>query len=51
MRNEQDIVVKSKETKFQTKYHSFSSYILYFVPLFFEVPKTFVALCFALPTT
>jgi hypothetical protein len=36
MRNEQDIVVGSKgglKTKFETKYHFFSSYVFYFVPL------------------
>jgi hypothetical protein len=39
MRSEQDIVVGSKgalETKFETKYHSFSSCVLCFVPLFFK---------------
>jgi hypothetical protein len=45
MRNEQDIVVRSErglETKFETKYHSFSSCVLYFVPLLLRFKKTFV---------
>jgi hypothetical protein len=36
MSNEHDIVTRSKGglyTKFETKYHSFSSYVFYFVPL------------------
>jgi hypothetical protein len=35
MRNEQDIVGNKGglETKFETKYHSFSSYVFCFVPL------------------
>jgi hypothetical protein len=42
MRNEQDIVVGSKgglETKFETKYHSFPSYVLGFVPLLLRLKK------------
>jgi hypothetical protein len=37
MKNEQDIIAGSKgalKTKFETKYHSFSSCVLCFVPLF-----------------
>jgi len=36
MRNEQDILARSKgglEAKFETKYHSFFSCVVYFVPL------------------
>jgi len=50
MRNEQDIVAGSKgglKIKFKTKYHSFSSCILCFAPLFLEHQRTFVALFFA----
>jgi hypothetical protein len=46
MKNEQDIVVRSKEgletkfeTKFETKYHSFSSCVLCFAPLFLSFKK------------
>jgi len=42
MRNEEDIVVGSKrglETKFETKYYSLFSYVLYFVPLLLRFKK------------
>jgi hypothetical protein len=42
MKNEQDIVVGSKgglEAKFETKYHSFYSYVLCFVPLLLKFKK------------
>jgi hypothetical protein len=54
MKNEQDIVAGNKgglETKFETKYHSFSSCVFLFCSFAFEVQRTFIALCFALPMT
>jgi hypothetical protein len=42
MRNEQDIIAGSKgslEIKFETKYHSFSSCVLYFVPLLLRLKE------------
>jgi hypothetical protein len=40
--NEQDTIVGSKrgpKTKFETKYHSFSSYVFCFVPLLLRFKK------------
>jgi phospholipid N-methyltransferase len=42
MKNEQDIIDGSKEgleTKFETKYHTFFSYVLCFVPLLLRFKK------------
>jgi hypothetical protein len=42
MKNEQDIVARSKgslEIKIEAKYHSFSSCVLYFVPLLLRLKE------------
>jgi hypothetical protein len=54
MRNEQDIVARSKgglEKKIETKYHFFIFLRSLLCSFAFEVQRTFVALCFALPMT